>query len=344
MTSLRMTPRPLKNRPVMLERIGGHNRVSSHEWVQTGGRGDALLVERLFRESNGPSDFDHLVTIYLKKEDSVIWSGVSLEDFFILLDENGNDPKIILLYRGGGGDSAFETLLLGLRGRFEVASDRAAGIQSILDELRGFVLLFATRKNLFPSREVQRGVFGELKVMSDLREAGHSYSDLLNAWVGPQGSHQDFIFGNRGMAIEVKSALALEAKVRISNEQQLDSIGFNCLFMAVVRVKEAPAGKGLAEVVDAIQSGMNKFEREIMEQLLEKLNLPKWLRELLPPYKLMVQPDSPLYFEINDDSPVLRRSELTNVISKVSYDLDYAMFPNGIDFADVIVKLTESHE
>ena len=344
MTFLRMTPRPLKNRPVMFERTGIDKRVSSQDWVQSGGQGNALRVHRSNREANGPSDFDHLVTIYLEAEDQVLWTPVSLEDFFILFDDHGKAPKIILLYRGGGGDSAFETMLSGLKEKFEVASDRAAGIQAMLNELRSFLMLFARKKNLFPSKEVQRGVLGELKVMSDLNEAGYRYSDLLNAWKGPHGGHQDFVFEHSGKAIEVKSALALEAKVRISNEQQLDSMGFSNLFLAVVRVKEAPLGIGLSEMVDAMQSEMNEPEKEMLEKLLEKLELPKWLREILPAYYLMVQPDSPLYFVINDDSPVLRRSHLKDAISKVAYDLDYASFPNSIEFEDMVVKLIDKDE
>ena len=88
MTFLRMTPRPLKNRPVMLERTGIDKRVSSQDWVQSGGQGNALRVHRSNREANGPSDFDHLVTIYLEAEDQVLWTPVSLEDFFILFGES----------------------------------------------------------------------------------------------------------------------------------------------------------------------------------------------------------------------------------------------------------------
>ena len=56
----------------------------------------------------------------------------------------------------------------------------------------------------------------------------------MEAWCGPDGAHQDFIFGNT--AVEVKSLSGRErSTVRISSEDQLESL-CDDLFLVVISV------------------------------------------------------------------------------------------------------------
>ena len=313
----------------------------SEIWNQTAS-GAQLKVEQSFMRD---SAFGRRVILHFESSDTVTWSPVTLEDMAILLEGVGKGSRLVLLFNGGGGDLAFGVIVEGLKSAFESARDRVRGIDQLFTHLRSHLMLFARRKNLFLSEKSLRGAMGELVVMSKLAEAGLSLSILLDAWDGPKGGHQDFVFLNSGIALEVKSALALEAKVRVSNERQLDSSGFDHLFLLVVRLKEAPGGRTVPEVVNAIQALMDDSEKKRMEDHLEGLKLPKWIRELLPPYRLLELEDAPFCYEIDAHSPVLRESDLEIPVSMVSYDLDYsALAPTSTDLNEITNYLIGTDE
>ena len=311
------------------------------DWKQTAS-GARLKVEQSFIRD---SVFGRRVTLHFESSDTVTWSPVTLEDMAILLEGVGKGSRLVLLFNGGGGDLAFGVIVEGLKSAFESAQDRVVGIERLFTHLRSHLTLFAKRKNLFLSEKALRGIMGELVAMNRLQETGLSWSVLLDAWEGPKGGHQDFTFRNSGIALEVKSALALEAKVRVSNERQLDSSGFVHLFLLVVKLKEAPGGRTVPELVNNIQASMDATEKKRMEANLEELKLPKWIRELLPQYRLMEVEDAPISYEINSHSPVVRESDLEIPVSMVSYDLDYsALSPTAIDFNEIKNYLIRTDE
>ena len=83
-----------------------------------------------------------------------------------------------------------------------------------------------------------------------------SSSDAVEAWLGPERSHQDFIFGNT--AVEVKSLSGAErSSVRISSEDQLESLN-DALFLRVYRLSslaDAAGARSLNEIVTAVGHG-----------------------------------------------------------------------------------------
>lgn len=316
------------------EEIGG---AKFEEWRQFNG-GAVWKVE----QSTIPErSYHRRVLLHLEPSDGVVWSPVTLEDLNILLHTSDSGVRLILLFGGGSGEDAFESIVHKMQVAFESADGRVKGIVRALDHLRSYLELFARKKNLFPSKQTLRGVLGELMTFRRLHEMGMSMSVLLDSWQGPCGGHQDFIFEGSGTAIEVKSALALEAKVRVSNERQLDESGFEALFLCVVRWKEAPGGVDVPTMVNRIMSMMSSGEREKLESMLEEhLKLPRWIRELLPPYRLMELEASPLCYEVLPDSPVLRQSDLEEPVSMVAYDLHYsALEPSRCELDGMVKRL-----
>src|SRR3546814_15120322 len=84
------------------------------------------------------------------------------------------------------------------------------------------------------SIEEVRGLFAEIVFLTELIDRQMSSSDAVEAWLGPERSHQDFIFGNT--AVEVKSLSGAErSSVRISSEDQLESLN-DALFLRVYRL------------------------------------------------------------------------------------------------------------
>ena len=98
-------------------------------------------------------------------------------------------------------------------------------------------------------------------------------------------------------------------------------------------------GVDVPTVVNSIMSMMSFGEREKLESTLEEhLKLPKWIRELLPPYRLMELEGSPLCYAVRPDSPVLRQSDLEEPVSMVAYDLDYSALESSRCELDGMVK------
>ena len=79
------------------------------------------------------------------------------------------------------------------------------------------------------SPEQQLGLYGELTFMKDIIERGLASSRVLTAWRGPVKDDKDFLIGEN--AIEIKSSAKTDKLVKISNIRQLDSQGFQSLFL-----------------------------------------------------------------------------------------------------------------
>ena len=111
------------------------------------------------------------------------------------------------------------TLILAL----ERATDSASALAISLANIRRWKAFLAGRGQQLSADGV-RGLFAELLFLGELIDRKMPSKDAVDAWLGPERFHQDFIFGNT--AVEVKSLSGAERNsVRISSEDQLESIG-----------------------------------------------------------------------------------------------------------------------
>ena len=102
------------------------------------------------------------------------------------------------------------------------------------------------------SPEGQRGLFGELTVLSDplIDELG---ADAVTAWTGPDGTPQDF--QTDAVAIEVKTTAGNRTElVRINGERQLDAPSGVELVLAALALDARRGGGGetLPELVERV--------------------------------------------------------------------------------------------
>ena len=99
----------------------------------------------------------------------------------------------------------------------------------------------AGKKGRVLSAEEVRGLFSELKFLQQMLGEMNNELDVLEAWQGPETSHQDFIFSDT--AVEVKSLSGRERNaVKISSEDQLESLN-SSLFLKVFRLVDMPESK-----------------------------------------------------------------------------------------------------
>ncbi len=223
-----------------------------------------------------------------------------------------------------------ETLIGSLR---DVA-DPATALAVALAHLRRWKAFLAGRNARLLSPEEVRGLFGELHVLRLLYQDTLPQVAAVDAWCGPDDSHQDFIFGNR--AIEVKSLSGRErSTVRISSEDQLESLADE-LFLLTQRLSSQPdAGQALSlnGIVGLIDSELG--DADAIEQFADKLAGMS--------YVPLAEYDAPRFivgglqgYRVVDGFPRLIRSELPPGVTRVSYDIMLeAIAPFSCEEADM---------
>lgn len=212
----------------------------------------------------------------------------------------------------------FEGLCRTLAASLVHAADSASSLAVSLAHLRRWKAFLSGRIKHLSIEEV-RGLFAEIVFLTELIDRQMSSSDAVEAWLGPERSNQDFIFGNT--AVEVKSLSGAErSTVRISSEDQLESLN-DALFLRMYRLSslaDAAGARSLNEAVSAVQSRLG--EADALEAFDRKLVMHGYAP--LPDY------DEPRFvvsdvrsYRVSDGFPRLVRSQLPTGIASVSYDI-----------------------
>lgn len=208
-----------------------------------------------------------------------------------------------------------ETLISNLTG----VADSEAVLALTLAHLKRWKAFLAGRNTRLLSPEEVIGLFGELYVLRMLYQQTLPQATALDAWYGPDNSHQDFMFGDR--AIEVKSLSGRERSiVSISSEDQLESLADD-LVLLIQRVVDMPDAKqalSLNGIVALIESELT--DAQAIEELARKLAGLG--------YAPFVEYDAPRFivrdaraYRVTDKFPRLIRSQLPEGVTKVSYSI-----------------------
>lgn len=231
----------------------------------------------------------------------------------------------------------FEGLCRTLASALERAADSASSLAVALAHIRRWKTFLSGRSQHLSGEEV-RGLFAELTFLLELIERQPSSSVAVEAWLGPERSHQDFIFGNT--AVEIKSLSGTErSTVRISSEDQLESLN-DALFLRIYRLSslsDATGSQSLNEIVTAVQNRLG--EAEAVEAFDRKLVAHSYAP--LPDY------DAPRFvvsnvhsYRVGDGFPRLMRSLLPKGIGRVAYEIRLeAIAPFICDNRDVIAGI-----
>jgi hypothetical protein len=198
-------------------------------------------------------------------------------------------------------------------------SDSAVALSLAMSQIKRWKMFLAGRRARILSFEEIRGLFSELKFFQNLLCEGFSEHDALEAWQGPESSHQDFIFSNT--AVEIKSLSGKERNsVKISSEDQLESLNDN-LFLKIFRLVEMPESEraaSLNELVGEIEEDLQNAAA--LEEFFEKLAKVGYvkLEEYNTPKLLVAEEKS---YQVVEPFPRLIRSELPIGILKVGYEI-----------------------
>lgn len=246
-------------------------------------------------------------------------NGVSVHG--IDVDLRGAAPgqqRLVLTLEKQVDRDLFESLCRTLASALERATDSASSLAVALAHIRRWKTFLSGRSQHLTAEEV-RGLFAELIFLLELSERHTSTVAAVEAWLGPERSHQDFIFGDT--AVEIKSLSGSErSTVRISSEDQLESLNDE-LFLRIYRLSNLPDAAGaqsLNEIVATVQTRLT--DAEAVEAFDRKLVAHGYVP--LPDY------DGPRFvvsdvhsYQVGDGFPRLMRSQLPTGIGRVAYDI-----------------------
>ncbi|GGF35539.1 hypothetical protein GCM10011321_28280 [Youhaiella tibetensis] len=200
------------------------------------------------------------------------------------------------------------------------ASDAPTSLAVALAHIRRWKTFLSGRAAHHLTPEQVRGLFAELVFLEEMLDRGGTAPAAVQAWLGPEMSHQDFIFGNT--AVEIKSLSGTErSTVRISSEDQLESLNDN-LFLRVYRLSDLPDAAGARSLNDQVVRIQARLAApEQIESFDRKLVLHRYAP--LPEYDapLLVVSAVRTFRVAGDNFPRLARSGLPEGVARVAYDI-----------------------
>ncbi|WP_404934609.1 PD-(D/E)XK motif protein [Nitratireductor sp. L15S-10] len=237
------------------------------------------------------------------------------------VDLRGGEPgwqRLVLTLEKQVDRDLFEGLCRTLASALEHATDSASSLAVALAHIRRWKTFLSGRSQHLSAEEI-RGLFAEVTFLLELIDMAPSSAVAVEAWLGPEKSHQDFIFGNT--AVEIKSLSGTErSMVRISSEDQLESLN-DALFLRIYRLSSLPDAAGartLNEIVAAVQARL--AEADAIEAFDRKLVAHGYAP--LPDYDAPRFVVSDVYsYRVSDGFPRLIRSQLPTGIDKVAYEI-----------------------
>lgn len=182
------------------------------------------------------------------RKNAVAVNGVDVD---LRAGDQGQQRLVLALERQVDRD-LFEGLCRTLAFALEHATDSASSLAVSLAHIRRWKTFLSGRSQHLSAEDV-RGLFAEIVFLTELIDREMPSNAVVEAWLGPERSHQDFIFGNT--AVEVKSLSGAErSSIRISSEDQLESPN-DALFLRVYRLSnlaDAAGARSLNELVTAV--------------------------------------------------------------------------------------------
>ena len=254
-------------------------------------------------------------TLFMQEKVSV--KGMNVE---LRRDASHNCQNLVLTLERQVDSDLFHTLCKSLVSSLRQVTLPEVALSVILQHLKRWRIFLMGRNARLLSAQEYRGLFAELAFLERLLEVNPVQAHALNAWTGPDGVHQDFIFSGR--AVEVKSLSSSDrSSVRISSESQLETIEDKlylvCFLLveaqdnATVMSLNGMVGKIAALLKD--EDVLARFEAKLADYgyiPLPDYDLPKFLIANIQAYLVC------------DKFPKLVRSGLSAGITHVNYQIE----------------------
>lgn len=231
-----------------------------------------------------------------------------------------NGTAITLISSTGSADPMFSELVDDVVAVLLAdPSEGAAG--RIVQRVLAWQSFFSVRRTQF-SEELAAGLFAELAVLKLHVIPALGAHAAMVAWCGPDPAVQDFQVGT--VALEVKSSRGGgPGQLRVSSERQLDTVGLQRLYIALLRLDQRGDGTGatlqeLAAEVGYMLEGTPAANLFFNDRLLAY----GWHSSLADIRNERYHVLSSEAFEVVDDFPKIVAASLPLGVRDVSYSID----------------------
>lgn len=192
-------------------------------------------------------------------------------------------------------------------------------LNKLIEKYNRWINFFKTQAKQLMSLEQQKGLIGELYFLNEMLNKKNE-EEVINAWCGPDGADQDFLFDNYW--VEIKTVAYTSSTVTISSFKQLAIPYYGNL--VVYKLKKGTQMQKAVSLVPLIKEIRGKLENsKILDLFDNKLFLAGYQKEAEDSYnsnwfRIMDR----LVYRVEDDFPRIIDSNLPVAITKGTYSLD----------------------
>jgi hypothetical protein len=246
---------------------------------------------------------------------------------------------IALVKKDAGGAEMFSEMVCDVAGKMDSISE--SGEEAVMRAMLSRVwawqeFMRKTPRGLSPEAEI--GLAGELTLLSMLLDAGMPSGSVVASWLGPAGGIQDFEVGTG--AIEVKATLSTNGfPAKIGCLEQLDDSFRSPLFLAGVRLVQAPGGSILGEMARNIV-GRLSIDSGGAAEFVDRLVAAGFPPAHFDRYTRRFSPVSIRLLEVVKGFPRFVPGGVASAVRRVQYELDLEMVSGEeLDLTDVLERL-----
>lgn len=211
----------------------------------------------------------------------------------------------------------------------KIAADVIACVQNLNNE-QDYLTTYCKRvnswRNIFTrgaqqllTQDEQVGLYGELELIQEMINEGIPTSEVIDAWKGADAEDKDFQFHNVG--IEVKSSHKQDKLVKISNIRQLDTAGFDSVYLYYFAFAKSNGGANtLPAQIDEVRSML--VDSPYLEEFESKLLNAGYNDADKDNYKSCYTLTYEEAYYVNAEFPKLTKGMVPDAILDASYVVD----------------------
>ena len=193
-------------------------------------------------------------------------------------------------------------------------------LKDLLLRFRNWIILLQKRGDGVLASSTQKGIIAELLFLQEVLNV-YAEDEVIDAWVGPEGSDQDFIFSDKW--VEIKSVTIAATTFTISSLQQLDRDDDGEL---VVYFLDRTTSKGLKTVSlpEIINGTKQMLRKKRSKDLLEcKLTMCGYDNKLAEQYQnIRFRFAKKHIYKITELFPRLIRDNVPDAVHNAIYELE----------------------
>ena len=218
-------------------------------------------------------------------------------------------------------EDIFARLCLDLIESSQNCKSEKEGLECVIKRFISWQKLFSNiHKDL--SKEVLKGMVGEINFAIKMHENGLSWDDVLNAWIGPEGADRDYVFPDKWY--EIKSIASGKDYVTISSLNQLDtdSLGYLCIYRVDESSKTDPQAYNINMLIKKVRNLLESYpvELQLFEQKL--ISIGYMDKNTYEEIYFTCKQDS--FYRVENDFPKLIPDSVPSQITGATYNLSIA--------------------